>query len=181
MPSLPLHEQTWYAAARAYYLLHSSVSPCDQEEAQRWSQTHRSLYDTFITCVEEAHRLASAALHYAWAPYSRFPVGAALLATDGSLWQGCNVECSSFGLTLCAERVALGHAITHGRREFVFLALVTDTETPLTPCGACRQILYDFAPTLLISSQGARGQRRALWWLDELLPSPFSGKEIWKR
>lgn len=181
MPRHPLHEQTWYAASTAYYLLHSPAEPAVQEEARRWSQAHARLYDTFVAWVEEAHRLASVALHHAWAPYSRFPVGAALLAADGTLWHGCNLECSSFGLTLCAERVALGNAVAHGRREFVLLALVTDTQTPITPCGACRQVLYDFSPQLLISALGAREQQRALWWLEELLPTPFSGREIWKR
>ncbi len=181
MPRHLLHEPTWHAAAVAYYLLHTSAEPSVQEEARQWCEKHRLLYDSFIAQVEEAHRAASVALHHAWAPYSRFPVGAALLSSDGALWHGCNVECSSFGLTLCAERVALGHAVTNGRREFVLLALVTDTEAPISPCGACRQLLHDFAPHLLISAEGARRQQRTLWWLEELLPEPFCGKHIWKR
>jgi cytidine deaminase len=181
MRAAQLHDH-WNAASAAYYVLHTDrASTPSRDEALRWREAHPHLYDQFLTLTEEAYRAASAARHHAWAPYSRFPVGAALLATDGSIWNGCNVECSSYGLTLCAERVALGHAVTNGRRSFVVLVLVTDTEAPISPCGACRQLLHDFSPGLLIVAEGTRSNRRALWWLAELLPAPFSGKDIWQR
>ena len=173
-------KESWHTLVRTYYLLHSpDAEPAARREAARWRTQHSDSYDAFLARFEEARRCASVALQNAWAPYSRFPVGAALLATDGTIWHGCNVECSSYGLTLCAERVALGTAVTNGRREFAVLVLLTDTDTPVAPCGACRQLLHDFSPQLLIHAEGTRGARTALWFLSALLPSPFSGKDIW--
>ncbi|MCS7176176.1 MAG: cytidine deaminase [Candidatus Kapabacteria bacterium] len=129
----------------------------------QWREAHASLYEQFVSAVDAAQRAAPRALQRAWAPYSGFPVGAALLAVDGSIWDGCNVECSSYGLTLCAERIAVGHAVVHGHHDFVLLVLTTDTDEPILPCGACRQLLHDFSPHLLILSQAARSHRQALW------------------
>lgn len=169
-----LRSSSLQAAAFAYWLLFSEhTTPQEQEAAHQWCRTHPELYASFVTSVEQSVRTARDALEKAWAPYSRFPVGAALLAADGSIWGGCNVECSSYGLTLCAERVALGHALVNGRREFLLLALVSRASEPLPPCGACRQLLYDFAPALLILSEDTHA-RRALWQLAQLLPAPFS-------
>ncbi len=86
----------------------------------------------------------------AYAPYSRFQVGAALLAENGEIFTGCNIENLSYGLTICAERVAFGAAIARGQTSFHTIAIVADTQTPISPCGACRQVMAEFAPDLRI-------------------------------
>jgi cytidine deaminase len=98
--------------------------------------------------VEEEARLlaaATAARAAAICPHSHFAVGAALLDSAGTIWTGANVENASYTLGLCAERVALFYALTHGARDFVAVAVVTGAAQPSSPCGACRQVLYEFA------------------------------------
>lgn len=108
----------------------------------------------------------------AYAPYSNFAVGAALLAVDGRIFLGCNVENISYGLTNCAERVAVGAAIAAGAREFVAVAVVADTGVPISPCGACRQVLAEFGvPRIMLANRGERLE----FGLDELLPRATSG------
>ncbi|MEW6307552.1 MAG: cytidine deaminase [Bacillota bacterium] len=115
---------------------------------------------------------AAVARERAWAPYSRFRVGAALLAADGSVHTGCNVEDASYGLTMCAERVALYNAVSRGHRAFTALAVVADAPCPVSPCGACRQAYMGFAPDLRVVMANLAGQvTRAT--LAELLPSAF--------
>ena len=84
------------------------------------------------------------AREYAYAPYSKFKVGAALLTADGTIYRGCNVENASYGLTNCAERTAFFKAVSSGEKDFVALAIIGDTEQPITPCGACRQVMVEF-------------------------------------
>lgn len=115
---------------------------------------------------------AWAARQHAYAPYSRFAVGAALLAESGEVYLGCNVENSSFGLTICAERSAVTAAIQAGCRTFSGIAIVADTKTPVVPCGACRQFLAEFNSSLPIYAAG-RGGVSGYWLLSALLPSPF--------
>lgn len=108
----------------------------------------------------------------AYSPYSRFRVGAALLDTAGGIHVGCNVENASLGLTLCAERCAIGAALAAGQREFTAIAIVTETPDPVWPCGACRQVLAEFAPDLPVVSAGASGEP-ARTTLGKLLPGQF--------
>jgi cytidine deaminase len=110
----------------------------------------------------------------AYAPYSGFRVGAALLTTSGVVVSGCNVENISFGLTICAERVCVGKAIAQGEKTFQALAIIADTETPIVPCGACRQVLAEFAPALVMTSWTLAGQSQE-FSLAELFPLPKQG------
>ena len=128
----------------------------------------------------DKNRLVDAAVEAraaAYAPYSHFGVGAALLGDDGQIYTGCNVEGASYGNAICAERVALCKAVSEGQRKFVMLAVYADTEEPCTPCGICRQMLYEFAPDLLVLC--VRGDRS--WQehrLCDLLPCAFSGQDM---
>lgn len=116
---------------------------------------------------------AFAASEKAWAPYSGFKVGAALLCSDGMVYTGCNVENSSFGATICAERVAFCKAVSDGRRDgFVALAVAADSDTYCMPCGMCRQFMSEFSTDIEILS--ARGDGRyTSYRLSALLPHPF--------
>ncbi len=117
---------------------------------------------------------ARAAREHAWAPYSRFEVGAAVRGGSGRVYRGCNVENASYGLTICAERVAIASAVAAGERRITALAVVADTPAPLSPCGACRQVLAEFAPAetpvLLANLAGATRLTTA----GALLPDTFT-------
>jgi cytidine deaminase len=115
---------------------------------------------------------ARAVRQQAYAPYSRFHVGAVLEAEDGSLHLGCNVENASYPLTMCAERNAIAAAVAAGRRRFRTLAVSVSGAEAVAPCGGCRQALAEFGTDLRIVSEGAGGGRRD-WTLAELLPDPF--------
>ncbi|MGL6095923.1 MAG: cytidine deaminase [Fimbriiglobus sp.] len=117
---------------------------------------------------------ALAARELAFAPYSQFRVGAALEADDGAVITGCNVESASYGLTLCAERVAVVKAVSEGKRRFRRVAVVADTQTLTPPCGACRQLLWEFAPDATVVLANLQGTS-ATFTVRELLPHGFDG------
>lgn len=116
---------------------------------------------------------ARAVLDHAYAPYSNFRVAAAIRTEDGSIFSGTNVEIASYGLTMCAERTAIFQAAALGHRKILECLVYTPTETATSPCGACRQVLREFAEpkSLVIWGTWKSGHRR--WLLDELLPESF--------
>jgi cytidine deaminase len=125
------------------------------------SETKASLREAAMRALENAH-----------APYSNFKVGAALLTRDGKLITGCNVENSAYGLAICAETLAVAYAVSQGLTEFDEIAIASDDSEPTPPCGACRQVLNEFAPNIRVSSY-TRDGKEASWTLQELLPHAF--------
>lgn len=122
--------------------------------------------------------LIAAARHareHAVAPYSNFRVGAALLSKRGGVYTGCNVENASYGLTVCAERVALLKALSEGEREFTMIVVAADTAAPTPPCGPCRQLLWEYCgdiPVVLANLSSVTGRHQ----LQDLLPLPFDAR-----
>jgi len=127
--------------------------------------------------VDPLVNAAAEAMANAYSPYSKFRVGAALEAEDGSVFTGCNVENASFGGTICAERTAMVSAVAAGRRKFRRIAITSDAEHPVAPCGYCRQFLAEFGTGLQVISLGAGGIRKT-WTLAELLPEAFTGADF---
>lgn len=121
--------------------------------------------DNLITVAQNAKGQALA-------PYSKFQVGAALETAAGKIYTGCNIESSSYGLTCCAERVAIFKALSEGERDFVRIAVAADTEEFCTPCGACRQVLWDYAKNLKILCVNRHGAVHTIQ-LRDLLPEAF--------
>jgi cytidine deaminase len=115
---------------------------------------------------------AKAAQRNAHAPYSKFRVGAALLTKNGKVYTGVNVENASYGLTNCAERVAVGKAVTDGHRKFQALAVVAPSSN-LSPCGACRQVLAEFGEMIVICVDSRNLRKQRVYMLSELLPHAF--------
>jgi cytidine deaminase len=115
---------------------------------------------------------AKTAQRNAYAPYSKFHVGAALLAKNGKVFTGVNIENASYGLTICAERVALTKAVSEGHRKFQAIAVVAPSRA-LSPCGACRQVLAEFGEMVVICADSRNPRRFRLYLLSELLPHAF--------
>lgn len=126
------------------------------------------MYETLIQAATEARLRA-------YAPYSKFYVGAAVLTSSGAIFQGCNIENSSYGATVCAERVALFQAYVHGERTIEAIAIVTDTSPPSPPCGICRQVILELAEDIDVILANLTGERRE-FKLSQLLPEAFNQK-----
>ena len=124
--------------------------------------------DSLIAAAREARRKSVA-------PFSNFQVGAAVKTESGKVYTGCNIESASYGLTVCAERVALWKALSEGERSFTAMAVVADTETLTPPCGTCRQIIWEFAPGAQIVFANLRGDIETFAMTD-LLPRAFDAK-----
>lgn len=133
-----------------------------------------SPHSAFCTPHSAILSAARAAAKSAYCPYSRFPVGAAVLAEDGRIFAGANVENASYGLTLCAERAALAQAVNAGCRRFRALAVCAGSRTPATPCGACRQMLAEFcADSMPVLCAALRGRAVIRTTVGRLLPHAF--------
>lgn len=122
-----------------------------------------------IECARQAQQNA-------YAPYSKFQVGAALLSKDDKIYPGCNIENASFGATNCAERTAVFTAVCDGAREFKKIVIIANSEDPVMPCGICRQVLFEFAPNLEIISVGTKGSSIRTN-LSEIFPKGFRFKK----
>jgi cytidine deaminase len=127
--------------------------------------------------VEELLKKADEAKKQAYVPYSNFRVGAALLAKSGRVYVGANIENASYNVTCCAERVALFSAVLSGERDFEAIAVTSDSDMITTPCGVCRQALYEFSPDMDVISSNNKLEYEASK-LTEMLPGGFSGKEM---
>jgi len=121
-------------------------------------------------------RAAEAARRHAHAPYSRYQVGAAVETEDGTVYAGCNVENASFGLTICAERAAVCAAVAAGARKIRRAVVITDSDPPGAPCGACRQVLAEFGLDMEVTAIGPA--RRMQWILRDLLPDAFTSEAL---
>ena len=126
----------------------------------------KSMYDDLIEAAKEARMRA-------YAPYSKFLVGAAILTRSGKMFLGCNVENSSYGAAICAERVAVGNAYAQGEREFAAIAIVADAPAPCPPCGICRQVLFEVGEEMEVILTNLRGDVR-VYRMRDLLPDAFS-------
>jgi cytidine deaminase len=113
----------------------------------------------------------------ACAGYSHYKVGAALLASSGKVYTGCNVENSTYGLTVCAERVALWKALSEGERKFTQIVVVTSGESPASPCGACRQLLWEYCDDIEVILANLQGLRKTLR-LSDIFPRPFDQRSL---
>ena len=123
--------------------------------------------------------MALTVMKQAYAPYSKFQVGAALLTKTGEIVPGCNVENASYGLTLCAERTAVASAVAQGHQDYFAVVVATNTSPPSSPCGVCRQVLHEFAPDLTVRLVNPQGEQLTVS-LGELLPMSFDKTELFR-
>jgi cytidine deaminase len=129
---------------------------------------------------KELIEAAKNAMKHSYSPYSGFRVGAALLSSRGKIYTGCNIENSSYGLTICAERTAIFKAVSGGERRFKAIAVVADAKALTPPCGACRQVIMDLAPKIDIVISNGRDTSLVLN-VEDLLPFPFSKRNLHNR
>ena len=127
--------------------------------------------------LEPAIQAALAVREHAYVPYSHYPVGAALQTAGGTIWTGCNVESSSYGLTMCAERNAVFKAVSEGGSDFVRVVVAVDTDLLAPPCGACRQVMWDICRDIEVVLVNLHGKSET-FRLSELLPRPFDGSSL---
>ena len=120
---------------------------------------------------------AMAMLDMAYVPYSHFPVGAALLCKDGTVFTGCNIENAAYGATICAERTAMVKAVSEGHRDFDTIVIAGRSEDYCVPCGICRQFIMEFAPDMEIICLNGQGESKK-FSLRELLPCGFDGSYL---
>jgi cytidine deaminase len=125
--------------------------------------------------IENLFNIARKTAKNSYSPYSNFKVGAALSTEDGSIFTGTNIENASFGLTICAERVAVFNAISKGHSSFTDIAITSSSDMSTYPCGACRQVLYEFSPEIGIHIEGNENN---VFGLTDLLPYAFNAKQI---
>lgn len=149
----------------------------DHSCAERLQRVRHTLGDATAPAPSELVDAARAAESNSHHPHSGLAVGAALVFDDGSLYCGTNVESASYGLTQCAERVAIGSAVTAGRRGLLLAVITSSAEQVLPPCGACRQVLAEFGPEAVVFSVAPDGNQRR-WSMGELLPDSFSSADL---
>lgn len=124
--------------------------------------------------IEEANKMLSKA----YIPYSKFPVGAALVTKEGKIYTGCNIENASYGLCNCAERTAIFKAVSEGERDFSYLVITGETDGPISPCGACRQVIAEFCdPKMPVSLTNVKGDEKEVT-VEQLLPGAFSIEDL---
>ena len=129
--------------------------------------------EEFKKLIKEAEK----ARKRAYTPYSKFKVGAAVLSSDGKIFSGCNIENASFGMSVCAERVAIFKAISEGSTKFKAIAVIGDTDKPCSPCGACRQVISEFGEEILLVMANLKGDVK-IKKIGELLPEAFGKKDL---
>ena len=129
--------------------------------------------DTLESLIDSAREVSK----NAYCPYSRFPVGASVRSSSGTVYSGCNVENATFGATICAERSAILQMVAAGEREVEIVVVYTPTQSPIAPCGSCRQVINEFGPQARIVSV-CEGDERIDLHMSDLLPSPFRGANL---
>ncbi|PFQ69545.1 cytidine deaminase [Bacillus cereus] len=124
--------------------------------------------------IEEANKMLSKA----YIPYSKFPVGATLVTKEGKIYTGCNIENASYGLCNCAERTAIFKAVSEGERDFSYLVITGETDGPISPCGACRQVIAEFCdPKMPVLLTNVKGDEKEVT-VEQLLPGAFSIEDL---
>jgi cytidine deaminase len=149
------------------------MKPPVSQSADRTASSSNEDGSRFDALLDEARRASS----HAYAPYSKFHVGAAVLADDGRVFTGANVENASYGLSSCAERNAIFAAVYAGVKTIVAVAIHTPTDEPVSPCGACRQVIFEFGPQARVVSC-CDGEGEQHWSIDQLLPGAFGPKSL---
>ena len=128
--------------------------------------------------LDELKEQAKEASKNSYSPYSKFPVGAAILTESGKIYSGCNVENASYGLSNCAERTAIFKAASEGQRSLLAIAIYTPTQTTTAPCGACRQVIYEFGPECTVINICDNPKNSITATMDQILPRAFGPKDL---